>query len=115
MTRVFTSAIVAAPWWGYTTVSPTSKSMDVYPFSIYQNTTAGMHYSSLSSGRLLGLARLNSDSFRTPIPRVHPCVLGGPVKARLIASVVLAASVVLGTSACNLVAPQATTELYDPS
>jgi hypothetical protein len=37
------------------------------------------------------------------------------VKARLIASVVLAASVVLGTSACNLVAPQATTKLYDPS
>jgi hypothetical protein len=37
------------------------------------------------------------------------------VKARLIASVVLAASVVLGTSACNLVAPQATTKHYDPS
>jgi hypothetical protein len=37
------------------------------------------------------------------------------VKARLIASVVLAASVVLGTSACNLVAPQATTNIYDPS
>lgn len=37
------------------------------------------------------------------------------MKARLIASVVLAASVVLGTSACNLVAPQATTKLYDPS
>ncbi|MET4638810.1 DNA modification methylase [Mycetocola sp. 2940] len=37
------------------------------------------------------------------------------MKARLIASVVLAASVVLGTSACNLVAPQATTKHYDPS
>ncbi|MET0844174.1 MAG: hypothetical protein ABWY23_10000 [Mycetocola sp.] len=37
------------------------------------------------------------------------------MKARLIASVVLAASVVLGTSACNLVAPQATTNHYDAS
>ena len=37
------------------------------------------------------------------------------MKARLIASVVLAASVVLGTSACNLVSPQTTTELYDAS
>ncbi|GHD52452.1 hypothetical protein [Mycetocola manganoxydans] len=37
------------------------------------------------------------------------------MKARLIASVVLAATVVLGTSACNLVAPQATTKNYDPS
>jgi hypothetical protein len=89
--------------------------MDVYPFSIYQNTTAGMHYSSLCSGRHRAIARLNSDSFRTLIPGVLPCVLGGPVKARLIASVVLAASVVLGTSACNLIAPQATTKNYDPS
>ena len=37
------------------------------------------------------------------------------MKARLIASVVLAASVVVGTSACNMVAPQATTKHYDPS
>jgi hypothetical protein len=37
------------------------------------------------------------------------------VKARLIASVVLAASVVLGTSACNLVSPQTTTKIYDAS
>ena len=34
---------------------------------------------------------------------------------RLIATVVLAASVVLGTSACNLVSPQTTTKLYDAS
>ncbi|MBG6239156.1 hypothetical protein IWX78_002135 [Mycetocola sp. CAN_C7] len=37
------------------------------------------------------------------------------MKARLIASVVLAASVVLGTSACNLISPQSTTEHYDAS
>lgn len=37
------------------------------------------------------------------------------MKARLIASVVLAASVVLGTSACNLVSPQTTTKQYDAS
>lgn len=74
-----------------------------------------MHYSSLCGGRRRDMARLNSDSFRMPFPVVHPCVFGGPVKARLIASVVLAASVVLGTSACNLVAPQATTNNYDPS
>ncbi len=27
MVRVLTAVIVAAPWWGYTTVSPTSKIM----------------------------------------------------------------------------------------
>ncbi len=37
------------------------------------------------------------------------------MKARLIASVVLAASVALGTSACNLVSPQATLKQYDAS
>lgn len=37
------------------------------------------------------------------------------MKARLIATVVLAASVVLGTSACNLISPQSTTKEYDPS
>src|SRR5437868_1767723 len=29
MMRFLTSVIVAAPWWGYTTVSPTSKSMGI--------------------------------------------------------------------------------------
>ena len=37
------------------------------------------------------------------------------MKARLIASVVLAATVVLGTSACNLISPQTTTKEYDAS
>jgi hypothetical protein len=37
------------------------------------------------------------------------------VKARLIASVALAATVVFGATGCNLVAPQATTKQYDPS
>ena len=37
------------------------------------------------------------------------------MKARLIASVVLAATVVLGTSACNLISPQTTTKQYDAS
>jgi hypothetical protein len=35
------------------------------------------------------------------------------VKSRLVASAVLAATVVLGTAGCNLVAPQATTEIQD--
>lgn len=37
------------------------------------------------------------------------------MKARIAASIVLAVGVVLGTSACNLLAPQATTKHYDPS
>lgn len=37
------------------------------------------------------------------------------MKARLIASVALAATVVFGATGCNLVAPQATTKEYDPS
>jgi hypothetical protein len=37
------------------------------------------------------------------------------VKARVAASAVLALAVALGTTGCNLFAPQATTELYDPS
>lgn len=37
------------------------------------------------------------------------------MKARLIASVALAATVVFGATGCNLVAPQATTLQYDPS
>lgn len=37
------------------------------------------------------------------------------MKARLIASVVLAATVVLGTSACGLISPQTTTKAYDAS
>ena len=37
------------------------------------------------------------------------------MKARLIASVALAATVVFGATGCGLVAPQATTEKYDPS
>ncbi|MCP2030160.1 archaellum component FlaG (FlaF/FlaG flagellin family) [Okibacterium sp. HSC-33S16] len=37
------------------------------------------------------------------------------MKARLIASVALAATVVFGATGCNLVSPQATTGEYDPS
>ena len=37
------------------------------------------------------------------------------MRARIATSVVLAAGILLGTSACNLVAPQATTIHYDPS
>jgi len=37
------------------------------------------------------------------------------VRARIAASVVLAAGILLGTSACNLFAPQATTNHYDAS
>jgi hypothetical protein len=37
------------------------------------------------------------------------------VRARIATSVVLAAGILLGTSACNLLAPQATTLHYDPS
>ncbi|AWB87061.1 hypothetical protein [Mycetocola zhujimingii] len=37
------------------------------------------------------------------------------MKARLIASVALAATVVFGTTGCNLVSPQSTTKEYDPS
>lgn len=46
------------------------------------------------------------------MPEVFP---GGPVKARLIASVALAATVVFGASGCNLISPQATTKAYDAS
>jgi hypothetical protein len=38
-----------------------------------------------------------------------------PVKARLAASVVLAVGVAFATAGCNLVAPQATRAIYDPS
>lgn len=38
-----------------------------------------------------------------------------PVKARIAASVVLAVGVALATAGCNLVAPQATRKIYDPS
>ena len=38
-----------------------------------------------------------------------------PVKARIAASVVLAVGVALATAGCNLVAPQATRNIYDPS
>ena len=37
------------------------------------------------------------------------------MRARVIASVVLAAGVLLGTSGCNLLAPQSTTKRYDAS
>ncbi|MFC6357023.1 hypothetical protein [Luethyella okanaganae] len=37
------------------------------------------------------------------------------MRARIAASVILAAGILLGTSACNLVAPQATTKHYDAS
>lgn len=37
------------------------------------------------------------------------------MRARIAASVVLAAGILLGTSACNLFAPQATTNTYDAS
>lgn len=36
-------------------------------------------------------------------------------RARLTASIVLAAAVALGTTSCNLLAPQATLKIYDPS
>ncbi|MFN3948773.1 DNA modification methylase [Microbacterium sp.] len=42
-------------------------------------------------------------------------VLGGSVKTRLIASIALGAAVVLGTTGCNLIAPQATTIDYSAS
>jgi len=41
--------------------------------------------------------------------------LGGFVKSRLIASIVVGTAVVLGTAGCNLVAPQATTIDYSAS
>jgi hypothetical protein len=41
--------------------------------------------------------------------------LGGSVKTRLIASVALGAAVLLGTTGCNLIAPQATTIDYSAS
>ncbi|KZX21310.1 hypothetical protein ACH61_01586 [Rathayibacter tanaceti] len=41
--------------------------------------------------------------------------LEDPVKARIAASVVLAVGVALATAGCNLVAPQATRKIYDPS
>ncbi|WP_243393061.1 DNA modification methylase [Microbacterium testaceum] len=41
--------------------------------------------------------------------------LGGSVKTRLIASVALGAAVLLGTTGCNLIAPQATTIEYSAS
>lgn len=37
------------------------------------------------------------------------------MKARLIASAVLAATIIAGTAGCNMIAPQATTKHYDPS
>lgn len=37
------------------------------------------------------------------------------MKARVLASAVLAATVILGTAGCNLMAPQATTTDYEPS
>lgn len=37
------------------------------------------------------------------------------MKARIAASVLLAAGLLVGTAGCNLVAPQATTKHYDPS
>lgn len=37
------------------------------------------------------------------------------MRSRVIASIVLAATVILGTSACNLLAPQTTTKHYDAS
>lgn len=37
------------------------------------------------------------------------------MRARIVASVVLAAGILMGTSACNLLAPQATTNHYDAS
>ncbi|WP_240752672.1 DNA modification methylase [Microbacterium hydrothermale] len=42
-------------------------------------------------------------------------VLGGSVKTRLIASIAVGAAVVLGTTGCNLIAPQATTIDYSAS
>ncbi|RWZ64487.1 hypothetical protein ELQ92_06920 [Labedella populi] len=36
-------------------------------------------------------------------------------RARVVASIVLAAAVALGTTSCNLFAPQATLKVYDPS
>jgi hypothetical protein len=41
--------------------------------------------------------------------------LEGSVKARLIASIVVAGAVALGMSGCNLIAPQATLKQYDAS
>ncbi|GAB3125013.1 DNA modification methylase [Glaciibacter psychrotolerans] len=37
------------------------------------------------------------------------------MRARIVASVVVAAGILLGTSGCNLFAPQATTNIYDAS
>src|SRR5690606_25349067 len=41
--------------------------------------------------------------------------LEGSVRTRAVASVALAGLVLLGTTACNFMAPQATTDVYEPS
>ncbi|WP_146082753.1 hypothetical protein, partial [Rathayibacter iranicus] len=56
---------------------------------------------------------VHSDSALSGASRADD--LEDPVKARIAASVVLAVGVALATAGCNLVAPQATRKIYDPS
>src|SRR3954468_8065048 len=43
MMRFSIASILAAPWCGYTTVSPTSKVIEATPFGTYQGNTLGRH------------------------------------------------------------------------